>query len=1095
MVLIRLFFENISTEMDKTDFKASEIRYLWKHRGSKNYELKCLKATGNFITSIIFEDIRNGREVSGKLVASPREGEAYHWPRLKHENLAPLFDVVSINEKVSVYISNVLEKSLRDIIHEDEFLRAPNCFERKKSYAEDVLWGLDYLHDKRLCLMNLNDANVFIYSQTDKAVISDFSCLSLAARATKCNVAFPSLYRAPELNNSFNNFNAVAAEMWACGVMMLQIFTGHAMPETCSNNELLQRVANLHNGVLVEANRGSFITSNAFISFQSFLSLFLCLDPSERCTAKIAAVSPFLRKSWSKTDRHYGKLWQFYVPHTIYSPEEDEFENQSFCNPPKTLSYSNSSEVDSYRDNLKIHFPWNKFINLNYVSNEQNNSKKDKFQNSLQSNKQNDQETLDNETSDKQINQANSLNFENASTDHYISESNKTANQPFENTNNESEITRNNFCFETDIDENKLNIAKHLSSLGSSDILDPYKNNDNIPIKEISNTEMQNEKAAINNDNFMNKTACENFNEMQESNIKETNKLSSPLRYSTGDCIGMFQNETEGKQNEKSFPNDECSTNITSVSKNTNITHKHIVEAANKLSSPSSFSTGDSIGTLRNEIKWDNKKNYYNLLPEIPKSDSDSDEYSQRYESDFEVESTNPAVSENSWIKEHNQNSVSNAEKIHKAIANTLLHSEISKIPLCSFYKNRITEIRKSHSDSTINSSISHSVSVKSDPGINQYQSNLSNRTWNSHKILSPDASNAVLIKSTEKDFERIYCVMNNFKNINEEAGRESLSFSEKSCSSFSCTESEQSDTLQKAENSEMNNSLTEDTYSPLKQGLLLSARSLTCHPAFLADNNVGLSLLPNKSETYLEERKPLLSTNYRSEMCLDVRKRAVISHTESLNKGTKFYNDDTIKFDPEMFNIEKCFKNETTSGYTLESTNSGSLDTETNIFKCNKENSYACAMMERLDSKAKGETIGTFPYEDIPRKDGITEKQPILLAAGLSKFDDKESEMLEDDIQSIKGASLKYEDVDSEKTNENSLQNLELGKDDEINETQVESSSFTEISLNSTQEPDGKPQQNKIKKKEKRRKSWFHRLCPGCKVYYDDKEELFAGN
>ncbi|GFT21566.1 protein kinase domain-containing protein, partial [Nephila pilipes] len=86
--------------MEKYVFKASEIRYLWKHRGSRDYELKYLKAKGNSITSIIFEDIRNGCEVSGKLVASPREGEAYHWPRLQHKNLAPLLQVVSINEKI-----------------------------------------------------------------------------------------------------------------------------------------------------------------------------------------------------------------------------------------------------------------------------------------------------------------------------------------------------------------------------------------------------------------------------------------------------------------------------------------------------------------------------------------------------------------------------------------------------------------------------------------------------------------------------------------------------------------------------------------------------------------------------------------------------------------------------------------------------------------------------------------------------------------------------------------------------------------------------------------------------------------------------------
>ncbi|KAF8778806.1 Mitogen-activated protein kinase 6 like protein [Argiope bruennichi] len=1076
--------------MDKTVFKASEIRYLWKHRGSKNYELKCLKATGNFITNIIFEDVRNGREVSGKLVASPREGEAYHWPRLQHENLAPLFDVVSISEKVSVYMSIVLEKSLRDIIHEDEFLRAPNCFERKKSYAEDVLWGLDYLHDKRLCLMNLNDANVFIYSQTDKAVIGDFSCLTLAARAMKCNVAVPSLYRAPELSDSSNNFNAIAAEMWACGVMMLQIFTGHAMPETCSNDELLQRVANLHYGILIEANRGSFITSNAFISFQNFLSLFLCLDPKSRCTAKIAAVSSFLQRSWSRTDRRFGKLWQFYVPQTIYSPEEDEFENKSLCDSSKVLLRSN--EIDSYRDNLKMHFPWNKFINLNYVSNEQNSSRSGMFHNSLQSNKQNNQEILNNETFDKQIKKEKVWNFENKVMEQYIQETNQAGKQSFEDTNNTPEIVKNNFCSEIDRNKHKLNNAMHLSN--SSDIPDSSNNNDNLPVKEISDneskhTEMQNENAAINCDSFTDITPNEEFWEIQKNDAKEIDKLSSNLEYSTGDCIGMFQNEEKEKQNEKSFLNDESPESIISVRNNANIIEKYILKAkTNKLSTSSSFSSGDSIVTARNEIRMDNKEINYNLLPEIKKSNWESDEGNERCESDFEMESSNQNLSDSSWIKgSFNQISLSNTEN-HGTGAHYLLDPGINKITRFKFYKNRNTEFRRSHSDSTINLSISHCISAKSDPGLNQYQMSFSDRSWYSHITVSSDASNAFLINSTEKDSERSYCVMNRDKNINEEAGIEPFSFSEGY--SFSCNESELSDTLQKAENSETNNSLTEDTYSPLKRGLLLSAKSLTYHPGFLSDINVGLSFLSNKSDSYLGQRNSSLSISYK--MCSDVQKRRAMSQTESLNKDAKFYHGDTLTFNPEKFDIEKGSKNgEIKIGNTSESKNAESLGNKTDIFKCNKMNSSVCAITERLDLNTKCEISGYFPNEDIPLPDGTTENESIPLEAKLIKMEDMEYEKSESDFQSIKDVLLKYEEINNEQTNEDFSKNLGLDKDNEMNETLVESSSFTEISLNSTQEPDNKPEKNK---KKKRRKSWFHRLCPGCKVYYDDKEELFAG-
>lgn len=361
----------------KTVYTLSDIRYLWKSRGDKNYEIKHLNTSGNLIRSITFTDIPNHREVSGKLVVLPREGEAYHWPRLKHENLAPLLDIVSMNENVSIYITTVLKRSLRDVTCEDAFLRDSSCFDRKKSYAEDVLWGLDYLHGKDLCLMSLSDDNIYI-NERDQAVITDFSRLVLARRATKDLVSVSALYRAPELD--LEGFDALKAEVWACGVILLQIFTRYAIPVTfpVMDRNFPEFWAKLDHDVLIQANIGASITQTDLRNFQNFLSLFLCMDPSCRAPVKTAAVHSFLNRNPSNhkespsNHRNSPKIKDgSQHPHEIDITEnfEEAWIGKSDVKISKS-DYMKPSFSDAMinREKLKTNSPSNKFINLQYLS-------------------------------------------------------------------------------------------------------------------------------------------------------------------------------------------------------------------------------------------------------------------------------------------------------------------------------------------------------------------------------------------------------------------------------------------------------------------------------------------------------------------------------------------------------------------------------------------------------------------------------------------------------------------------------------------------------------------------------------------------------
>ncbi|GIX71811.1 protein kinase domain-containing protein [Caerostris extrusa] len=170
--------------------------------------------------------------------------------------------------------------------------------------------------------------------------------------------------------------------MWTCGVMMFQIFTGHKIPDICRYDEVFQRIANLHMGILIDANKGALITSDTFLIFRNFLDLFLNLDPVKRSSAKHAATSPFLQNSRYLLDERFGSLWKSYSPHIevgISSPSYKFINPSSFNDSQKSpqTTYNISKEVANNKEKLKIHFPWNKFINLNYVSNEQSNRKTD----------------------------------------------------------------------------------------------------------------------------------------------------------------------------------------------------------------------------------------------------------------------------------------------------------------------------------------------------------------------------------------------------------------------------------------------------------------------------------------------------------------------------------------------------------------------------------------------------------------------------------------------------------------------------------------------------------------------------------------------
>lgn len=351
-------------------YNFSELRYLWKRRGNKNYDLKSFVAIdGTSLSYVSFEDLQNRRYVFGKIVKDPREGEAYHWPRLQHENLAPLLDTVSINEKVSIYILPAIGLSLKTVIHDKEFMADVESFNRKRAYSRDILLALEYLHSKFLCVMNLTERIVYISDASDKAILYNFQCVHSIGKATKKDLDFPILYQAPELKTEY--FDPISAEAWACGVMFLQIFTNHALPSAFVGEDvqsaLQESVKEINYDIIKEASPRAEINSWMIEELKSFLNLFLVKDPKLRIHFQKAAASTFLKGTrrvevkdgfksalWKTSgDAEFRKAFDKFSSHekNLMSPFEDIY----------------LKEVANCRNKLRKYPCTNKFINLKFI--------------------------------------------------------------------------------------------------------------------------------------------------------------------------------------------------------------------------------------------------------------------------------------------------------------------------------------------------------------------------------------------------------------------------------------------------------------------------------------------------------------------------------------------------------------------------------------------------------------------------------------------------------------------------------------------------------------------------------------------------------
>lgn len=146
------------------------------------YNFKHLKviAEGSFSNIITMKCPDTKQTVVAKIVLESRvtKYQSDLWPMLEHQNLVPLIRCESILlAHTYVFVMPKFSTTLEKQLQKPSFVLSKRSLIKTISWLQDIMKGLEYLHDHSLCHLSLMLSNILI-SESGKAAICDFDSLA-----------------------------------------------------------------------------------------------------------------------------------------------------------------------------------------------------------------------------------------------------------------------------------------------------------------------------------------------------------------------------------------------------------------------------------------------------------------------------------------------------------------------------------------------------------------------------------------------------------------------------------------------------------------------------------------------------------------------------------------------------------------------------------------------------------------------------------------------------------------------------------------------------------------------------------------------------
>nr|XP_021001156.2 probable serine/threonine-protein kinase HSL1 [Parasteatoda tepidariorum] len=337
--------------MNESLIKPSRLKEVLKFLESKSYEFNQFLNKGNFTRCILFKNKYSKKEIIAKLVVKPAVGELHYWSELRQINLNPLLHVVTAGQDMYIFISPFERETLRDVLNSSVFLQHPKCFQRKLFFVKGILKGLEYLHQKSLCLLNVCDENIAICKQTENAIICNFSTLSSIDDIKISNISHPGVSKPPELI-ACGKIDGPAIDIWSCGIICLQMFTRYILPSYNHGNNILK---GLTIDLLNQVNFGSNFDESV-LNLKTFLGALLAENPHNRISASGALSFSFLNMRCERIDKRARNYWRKFDSEksNIEKPKQRKRSNlkKSTASTNKSVQSHQTSVVNELKTSL-----------------------------------------------------------------------------------------------------------------------------------------------------------------------------------------------------------------------------------------------------------------------------------------------------------------------------------------------------------------------------------------------------------------------------------------------------------------------------------------------------------------------------------------------------------------------------------------------------------------------------------------------------------------------------------------------------------------------------------------------------------------------
>ncbi|XP_042911944.2 mitogen-activated protein kinase 8A-like [Parasteatoda tepidariorum] len=357
---------------------SSGERYQHKRDAMKILEANhfvCIEKLGSGAFGDVYKMMDfSGQEVAVKVVSLEvtKKSEIEIWPKMRHPNIIPLLQYFSLNDPdVGVFVMPVHRGTLKDAVQNEHFLNQTCAVDCLKSWLHDTLCGLAYLHSNEACHLDLKSDNILI-SQDYRGVISDFSCLAPATKAIpRDELGLPRVYRPPEACLSLGGVTEVegkAFDMWAYGVMVLELFTNKALSNaiTCAENwnkDIYPFLFNILQGDVFKSFMSGLFPATGIPEGQirlalNFVHTFLMPDRRKRWNAAKAMEHCFFEKG-GQIGTGPDAIWLHFCKdenQTIVEELNEEWEmlkRKNAALQKKVLELKEFLEIDEFAKNEK----------------------------------------------------------------------------------------------------------------------------------------------------------------------------------------------------------------------------------------------------------------------------------------------------------------------------------------------------------------------------------------------------------------------------------------------------------------------------------------------------------------------------------------------------------------------------------------------------------------------------------------------------------------------------------------------------------------------------------------------------------------------